>query len=238
MTYTVVARCAETGRLGVGIATYSLGVGGYCPFFARGRAALSTQAFANPTLGPVAVDALTAGATVDDVLGRLESADPGFAYRQVCIVDLDGRVAMHTGPSTRPWAGHVVGDGHAVFGNVLAGPATVDAMAAAYGEAAGAPLPERLLLTLEAGRDAGGQAGAGGVHLPERSAALMVQGPDIIEDINLRVDVHDDAVTELRRAYRAYAPYLDYYVLRARDPANTPGQDVWARENLGDDGAD
>ena len=61
MTYTIVARCPETNALGVGIATYSLGVGGYCPFLARGLAALSTQAFANPTLGPIALDALQDG---------------------------------------------------------------------------------------------------------------------------------------------------------------------------------
>ena len=28
MTYTVIARCARTGQLGIGIATYSLAVGG------------------------------------------------------------------------------------------------------------------------------------------------------------------------------------------------------------------
>ena len=94
------------------------------------------------------------------------------------------------------------------------------------------PLEERLLLAIEAGRDAGGQAAADGAHLAERSAALIVQGEDIVEDLNLRVDAHDDAVTELRRVYAAYAPYLPYYALRARDPENTPAQDVWARANL------
>ncbi len=31
MTFTVLGFCEETGRLGVGIATYSLGVGAKCP---------------------------------------------------------------------------------------------------------------------------------------------------------------------------------------------------------------
>lgn len=234
MTYTIVARCPETERLGIGIATYSLGVGGYCPFFARGRAAISTQAFANPTLGPMAIDAIAGGAAPEGAMARLAAADAGFDYRQVCIVDRSGAVAMHTGGATRPWAGHDTGDGFAAFGNVLAGAHVVAAIAEGYRRADGAGLPERLLQALEAGRDAGGQADAAGGHLPERSAALIVQGDDIVEDLNLRVDLNPDAVTALRALYQGYAPYLPYYALRARDPANTPPQDVWARENLGE----
>lgn len=232
MTYTILAKCPETDRLGVGIATYSLGVGGYCPFFARGHAVLSTQAFANPRLGPLALASLGAGASPGEVLKHLEGADTGYDYRQVSIVGADGVVAMHTGSKCRTWAGHEVGDGFAAFGNVLAGAATVAAIAGAYRDSAGESLDERLLIALEAGRVAGGQAAADGTPLPERSAALVVMGEDITRDINLRVDLHDDAITELRRVHAGYAPYVDYYALRANDPANTPPQDVWARDNL------
>ena len=44
MTYTVVARCQDSGRIGLGIATYSIAVGGYCPFFMGNEVVLSTQA--------------------------------------------------------------------------------------------------------------------------------------------------------------------------------------------------
>lgn len=232
MTYTILAKCPETNQLGVGIATYSLGVGGYCPFFIRGRAVLSTQAFANPRLGPLALEALGDGRSPAAVLKHLDGLDPGFGYRQVGIVGADGVVAMHTGDKCRTWAGHELGDGFAAFGNVLAGAATVAAIAAAYRNSAGQSLDARLLLALEAGRGAGGQAAADGTPLPERSAALVVMGADITRDINLRVDLHDDAITELARVHAGYAPYVDYYALRANDPANTPPQDVWARDNL------
>ncbi len=231
MTYTVIGVSPEDGRLGIGIATYSLGVGGYCPFIERGVAALSTQAFANPALGPPAAAALREGKDPEAVLARLAAEDPGFAFRQVVIATTGGRVAAHTGPRTRPWSGHVTGDGFAAFGNVLAGERTVDAMADAWKDRAGDDLPERLLATLEAGRDAGGQANADGTHLTERSAALVVRGADIVEDLDLRVDLHDDAVGELRRLYERYRLYLPYYALRARSPEDTPPQDVWAREN-------
>ena len=231
MTYTVIGACPESGRLGIGITTYSIGVGGYCPFIERGVAALSTQAFANPALGPIGVAALREAADPQPILARLATADPGFDWRQVVIATADGRVAAHTGPHTRPWSGHVTGNGFAVFGNVLAGEATVQAMAASWRERVNDDLPERLLAAIEAGRDAGGQAAPDGTHLPERSSALVVRGPDIVEDLDLRVDLHDDAVGELRRLYERYRIYLPYYALRARSPADTPPQDTWAREN-------
>ena len=231
MTYTVIGVCPESARLGVGITTYSIGVGGYCPFFERGVAALSTQAFANPALGPLALAALRETADPERALDQLAKADPGFEWRQVVIATQDGRVAAHTGPHTRPWSGHVTGEGFAAFGNVLAGASTVQAMADAWWARADDDLPERLLAALEAGRDAGGQANADGVHVAERSSALIVRGADIVEDLDLRVDLHDDAVGELRRLYERYRVYLPYYALRARSPAETPPQDVWAREN-------
>ncbi len=232
MTYTIAARCPETKALGIGIATYSLAVGGYCPFLARGIAALSTQAFANPKLGQIALQALQDGRRPDNVLRLLAESDPGFSYRQVAIVGADGTVAMHTGDTCRAYAGHAVGNGYAAFGNVLAGEHVVSAIANDFETSKGQRLDARLMQALEAGRDSGGQTGGDGAHLAERSAALVVQGADIVEDINLRVDLHDNAVTELRRVHTGYAPYLAYYQLRASDPKNTPAQDVWARENL------
>jgi len=232
MTYTIVAKCPDTDRLGVGIATYSLGVGGYCPFLVRGRAVMSTQAFANPRLGPLGVASLEKGISPAETLGHLAASDAGFDYRQVCIVGIDGAVEMHTGHRCRTWAGHEIGAGFAAFGNVLAGADVVAAIAQAFVDSAAETLDERLLLALEAGRVAGGQAAADGSPLPERSAALIVMDRDITRDINLRVDLHDDAITELRRIHAGYAPYIDYYALRADDPANTPAQDIWARDNL------
>ncbi len=55
MTYTIIARCPRTARLGAGLATYSLGVGGYRPFVRTAIAALSARAYANPELGPLGV---------------------------------------------------------------------------------------------------------------------------------------------------------------------------------------
>ena len=63
-TFTILARCPRTGALGVGIATYSLGVGGYCPAISPGAGVLSSQAFADPRLRPIGIQILEAGSSI------------------------------------------------------------------------------------------------------------------------------------------------------------------------------
>ena len=108
MTYTVVARCQDSGRIGLGIATYSIAVGGYCPFFMGSEVVLSTQAFANPALGPLALESLGRNSAPSKVILDLAVSDPGFDYRQVGIINLSGDVGMHTGIKCRTWAGFLM----------------------------------------------------------------------------------------------------------------------------------
>ncbi len=231
MTYTLIARCPRTGKLGVGITTYSLAVGGYCPLI-RGRlGAVSTQAFVNLKLGRLALNLLAQGFAPAKTMAELAADDPKFDYRQVGILDADGIAVVHTGPKTQPWSDHVIGPGFLAMGNVLAGEKVVQSMAEAFdaGEAEG--LAERLLRGLEAGRDAGGQQSADGAHLTERSAALIVHSNRDYGELDLRVDARPEAVDEIRRLYAFYRPYVPYYELRHRSPDKTPPQADWVRDN-------
>ncbi|MDE0943412.1 MAG: DUF1028 domain-containing protein [Alphaproteobacteria bacterium] len=232
MTYTVIARCARTGQLGIGIATYSLAVGGYCPAIQGGLGAVSTQAFVNLKLGSLALRLLEQGFAPAKVMAELSDDDANITYRQIGIVDGSGQTAVHTGDNTRPWSGHVTGDGFITMGNVLAGEGVVTAMAETFVANAAEDLDERLLRVLEAGRDAGGQQAADGTHLNERSAAVITHSHRHYAHMDLRVDAHDTAVEELRRVHSVYKPFEPYYQLRHDDPAQTPAQDVWARDNL------
>ncbi len=225
MTYTLLARCPHSGALGVGIATYSLAVGGLCPVVISGVGAMTSQAFVNPTLKTLGARLLSAGHPAAQVLEMLRGADPHFVFRQVAVLDRRGEVAMHTGARCRAWAGHVAGQGFVACGNVLRDAGVAEAMAAAFAAAPGASLAERLLRGLEAGRDAGGQVGGAG-PLPERSAALLVHAPEEEHAlIDLRVDSHAKAVEELRRLHDEFAPYVAFHALRWRDPAAAPPQE-------------
>lgn len=225
MTYTLLGRCGRTGALGVGIATYSLAVGGLCPVVISGVGALTSQAFVNPTLKSLGARMLRAGHPAPQVLEMLRGADPQFDFRQVAVLDRRGDAACHTGPRCRDWAGHVEGPDFLACGNVLKDRGVAAAMAAAFIADPGADLGERLMRALEAGRDAGGQVGGAG-HLPERSAALLVH--DAAEEhavLDLRVDGHGDAVTELRRLHDEFRPYVAFHALRWRNPGDAPPQE-------------
>jgi uncharacterized Ntn-hydrolase superfamily protein len=224
MTYTLIGRCNRTGMLGVGIATYSLAVGGLCPVVVSGVGAMTSQAFVNPSLKTLGARLLRAGHPAGQVLEMLRGADPHFEFRQVAVLDRRGDAACHTGPRCRDWAGHVAGPGFVACGNVLKDAGVARAMAEAFVAAPDGDLGERLLRALEAGRDAGGQVGGAG-QLPERSAALLVHGAEEHALINLRVDGHAAAVTELRRLHDEFRPYHAFHELRWRDPAAAPPQE-------------
>ena len=232
MTYTVIAGCARTGQLGIGIATYSLAVGGYCPAIRGGLGVVSTQAFVNLKLGNLALRLMDLGYSPDKVMSELAEDDPDFSYRQVGIVNAENVISVHTGSNTRPWAGHLTGDDYIVMGNVLAGEEVVQAMAETFEKKEQLDLDERLLGTLEAGRDAGGQATADGTHLNERSAAIIIHGHRDFGDIDLRVDASEAAVDELRRVHGIYKPFIPYYEMRHQHPQDAPAQDVWEKNNL------
>ncbi len=55
------------------------------------------------------------------------------------MIDRTGSAVAYTGPKTRGWASHKVGEGYVSMGNVLAGPKVVDAMAEAYEASAAKP---------------------------------------------------------------------------------------------------
>jgi uncharacterized Ntn-hydrolase superfamily protein len=158
-------------------------------------------------------------------MGTLRDADPDFEYRQVAVLDRRGDAACHTGTNCRDWAGHLCGPGYIACGNVLQNVGVVQAIANAFVVAPELALAERLLRGIEAGRDAGGQVGGTG-HLPERSASLLVHAT--AEDhalIDLRVDGHSDAVTELRRLFDEFEPYTDFHEMRWRAPSKAVPQE-------------
>lgn len=224
MTYSIIARCPRTGRLGLGITTFSIAAGGRCEGILAGVGICKTQAYVNRGNDPLALSLLAQGFAPTHVMSRLAANDPDHDYRQIAILDREGNGVGHTGSGTRPWSGHAVGTGYVAFGNVLAGPQVVEAIVAGFLADPEAPLEFRLLGALEGGRNAGGQVGAQG-HLPERSAAIRVVADPDYPDIDVRVDLHDDAVVELRRVLEEFKRYEVFYRERGRNPREAITQD-------------
>ena len=70
-TFSVSARCARTGLLGVAVSTAVPGVGGICPFVKPGVGAVSTQSWVNPYLGIDGLKLLEQGSTAQQALDTL-----------------------------------------------------------------------------------------------------------------------------------------------------------------------
>lgn len=198
MTWSILARDPEDGTLGVAVATRFFAVGALCPHVEGRVAALSTQALMNPMYAIEGLAMLRQGRPAPDVVAALTGADAGRAMRQLHILDAEGRIGQHTGEGCVPWAGHTQGRDCSVAGNMLAGEAVILATARAYEQAAAARLPmaERLLIALEAGEAAGGDARG------RQSAALKIASRDPYADLDIRVDDHAEPIPELRRLYR------------------------------------
>lgn len=217
MTYSIVARCPRSGEFGVGVATYSPNVGATVPLVVSDRGAVAYQCVTSPIHRAIAGRMLAEGASAAGTLAALAAQDPFWPMRQVTLVDMFGGVAAHTGETSPAHAGHRLGHGYAVAGNVLTAQCLDDTWQG-FAATAGSDLPlsERLMRALEAGARSGGQ--------PEglTSAALLVHGREAFPLLDLRVDLHDRPVIELRRLLNFMRPLQDFYVQRKTDPTGLP----------------
>jgi uncharacterized Ntn-hydrolase superfamily protein len=217
MTYSIVACCPRTGQYGVAVATYSPMVGSTVPLVVGGRAAVAYQVVGSPIHRDLAGQLLAAGASAEGALAELAAKDPYWQSRQVTLVDMFGGVAGFTGANAPAHCGHRLGEGFAVAGNVLTETCLDDTWREFSATQGGdLPLAERLVRALEAGARSNGQ--------PEglTSAALLVHGPEPVPLVDLRVDVHDTPVKELRRIWEFVGPLQGFYLQRKTNPAGLP----------------
>lgn len=229
MTFTIVARDQQTGQLGIALTTSPMAVGGRCPYIQPNLAAVSTQANTNPALGPLALKLLEMGFTPQKVLEELAGADDHYAWRQVGIVDRQGRAAVHTGQECRAHADAITGEGYVVMGNYLASTDVVPAMDRAWSASEGRVLEDRLMAALVAGRDAGGDIGG------HRSSCMLVYDLAPHPRTDLRIDFapkregEPDAVDALQALLRRYQQVTDYYIELPRNP-KLPSWMKWLEE--------
>jgi len=220
MTFSIVGRCAETGQLGIAISSSSIAVGARCPWLRAGVGAVSSQNITLPALGPQILDGLAAGAAPSQALDQALTRNGYSQYRQVAVVDAQGRTAVFSGSQALGTHNALAGEQCVAAGNLLANSAVIEAMVAAFEQSEGC-LAARLLSALQAGQAAGGEAGT--VH----SAALSVVDDLTWPIVDLRVDwAEHNPIDELGNLWRAYQPQLQDYLTRALDPTLAPSYGV------------
>jgi len=197
MTWSIVARDSESGDFAVAVASRFFAVGALVPHLIGGAGAVATQAFVNPRYGTEGIALLAKGRSAEDVLREVPQHDARRAHRQVYMIDREGCSAAFTGSECIDWAGHVIGRGVSVAGNMLAGPQVVEATLQAYEDNAALPFVDRLLTAMEAGEAAGGDKRG------KQSAALKIVKGEAYPWLDIRADDSADPLPELRRLYAA-----------------------------------
>jgi len=206
-TYSIVARDADTGQLGVAVQSHYFSVGSVVTWAEAGVGAVASQAFSDPAYGKLGLDLMRARKSVPDALAGLLAADPMHNVRQVAMVDALGRVAAHTGSATIPEAGHIVGDGFSVQANMMLKNSVWPAMAEAYTSTKGA-LVDRFLAALDAAEAEGGD-----IRGRQSAAILIVEAkntgrPWIDTIFDLRVDDAAEPLVEIRRLVAVRRAYI------------------------------
>ncbi|HEY9282714.1 MAG TPA: DUF1028 domain-containing protein [Pyrinomonadaceae bacterium] len=205
-TYSIVARDARTGELGVAVQSHWFSVGTVVAWAEAGVGAVATQSFVDPSYGKLGLDLMRAGRSAPDSLESLVAGDEGRDVRQVAMIDAAGRVFAHTGAKCIEAAGHHVGKDYSVQANLMLSDKVWPAMAQAFEKAEG-DLAARMLAALEAAEAAGGD-----IRGKQSAALVVVSGKptgrawaDRVFD--LRVDDHPAPLAELRRLVQLQRAY-------------------------------
>ncbi|SEM27839.1 Uncharacterized conserved protein, Ntn-hydrolase superfamily [Roseovarius azorensis] len=216
MTFSLVARCAETGMFGVAISSSSPAVAARCSFARAGVGAVASQNVTDPALGPLTLDLMAAGMSAPEAVSEVRQRGTFIDYRQVLAVDGAGRTAVHSGSRslgiwTQAQAENVASGGN-LLENVGVPLAIVQGFLAARGH-----LGDRLIAALRAGLAAGGEAG------PVHSAGLILVDKVAWPVADLRCDwTRECPIEAVATVWEVYKPQLDAYIQRALDPTAAP----------------
>ena len=220
MTFSLVARCAETGMFGVAISSSSPAVAARCSYARAGVGAVASQNVTDPTLGPLALDLMEEGLSAADAIAEVQKRGRFIEYRQVLAVDAQGGTAIHSGPNSLGIWTQAQGTDVASGGNLLANDGVPNAIVEGFETATG-HLGDRLIAAMRAGLAAGGEAG------PVHSAGMMLVDRVPWPVADLRCDWTEGCPIEaVAAAWTVYKPQLDAYVQRALDPRAAPSYGV------------
>ncbi|MGD1879411.1 MAG: DUF1028 domain-containing protein [Kiloniellaceae bacterium] len=220
MTFSITARCADTGMFGLAVSSSSPAVAARCAYARAGVGAVASQNITDPALGPWVLDVMAGGASAEDAIAQVAASAPHMEFRQLAAIDIAGRTAAHEG--ARTLGVHAVARGRdaVAAGNLLDNADVPEAMVAIF-EGSSGHLGDRLITAMKAGLAAGGEAG------PVHSAGLLLVREVAWPVADLRVDWHEtDPIGALAQLWTLYKPQLDDYVTRALDPTQAPGYGV------------
>jgi uncharacterized Ntn-hydrolase superfamily protein len=220
MTFSLVARCRETGMFGVAVSSSSPAVAARCAYARAGVGAVASQNVTDPSLGPLALDLMEGGMSAEAAISEINNRGRFMEYRQVLAVDRNGTTAIHSGSNSLGIWADAQAENVASGGNLLANDGVPRAIVDGYLASSG-HLGGRLIVAMRAGLSAGGEAG------PIHSAGLKIVDRVSWPIADLRCDWTEDCPIEaIATLWDIYKPQLDAYLQRALNPGEAPSYGV------------
>ena len=220
MTFSLVARCPDSGMFGMAISSSSPAVAARCAFARAGVGAVASQNVTDPTLGPLTLDLMQGGLSAGEAVAEVVKRSRFMDYRQLLAVDRNGSVAIHSGPNSLGIWTQAQGENVASGGNLLANDRVPQAIVTGYLAASG-HIGDRLIAAMRAGLAAGGEAG------PVHSAGMLIVDKLCWPIADLRCDWTEDCpIKTVATAWQIYKPQIDAYIQRALDPTAAPAYGV------------
>ena len=194
-TFSILAFDEDGQEWGIAVATNNIYVGNSTIYIEPGEGTISVLAETEPRYGIVGLEKLKQGKSIEDVILEIAEDDKGANYRQISGMDKHGNVYAFTGKSLKFWNGRasqILGRNYVVIGNQLSD-SVLSTMSKTF-EASKGTLAQRLLKSLAAGQDSGGQISG------KQSAAVVVKGIDNewYNQIDLRVDHSKSPIKDLK----------------------------------------
>ncbi len=220
MTFSLVARCAETGMFGVAVSSSSPCVAARCAYARAGVGAVASQNVTDPTLGPRGLDLMELGAGASEAVSILRATGTFPEYRQVLMVDKTGATAIGSGDQILGTWAQATAQDVAAAGNLLANSDVPQAMVDAFLRSSG-HIGDRLITSMQAALAAGGEAG------PVHSAGMRLVDKVSWPVADIRVDWSEECpIKGLADVWEVYKPQLSDYVTRALNPESAPSYGV------------
>jgi len=220
MTFSIVAKCANSGQFGVAISSSSLCVAARCAFVRAGIGAVASQNITDPRLGTWALDLMAHGKSALETRDELVQSADNIEYRQLLIIDNTGEVAQFSGSHTLGINALAQTDHAIAAGNLLKTSDVPQAMIDGFCATRGEMLGTRLIAAMNAGLKAGGEAG------PITSAGMLIADRHDWPLADLRIDQSSNPIGDLSTLWLDWKLEMDAYVTRAIAPNQAPSYGV------------
>ncbi len=194
-TFSILAYDEKVKEWGIAVATNNIYVGNSTIYIQPELGAFSVIAETEPQYAIEGFEKLKEGKSIEQSITEVRNNDDQSNYRQISGIDGEGNVFAFTGKSLKYWNGNaseILGKNYVVIGNQLAD-GVLSEMSKTF-ESTQGTLAERLLKSLVAGQNAGGQISG------KQSAAVVVKGAnnEWYNQIDLRVDNSKNPMDELQ----------------------------------------